>query len=515
MYHLSHQARIRPDAPALIMADGGAITTFAELNSASNRGAQLLRSLGLKRSDRFAIWSGSNQRYLEIAWAMQRSGLYMVMIPARLTVEDAAYIVNDSGASVVIVSVALGEKASIFANQAASDCPAARHIFSLCGEIAGLASWEAATAAMPAKEIADPSFGRPMIYSSGTTGPSKGVFMPLLDDPFDDMTNFLQVHQAKDVTPGSIFATTAPLYHSGPMWMSLSEQAMGATVLLFEKFDPEAVLAAIDRYKVERGQFVPTMFVRMLKLPQEVREHCDVSSIRLIMHAAAPCPVETMRAMIDWWGPVFVDLYSGAEGIGLTIITSAEWLRKPGSVGKSVGGRIIISGEDGNELPPGQEGVVYFETRSEFTYLGDPEKAKRAFHPTIPGAATLGDVGYVDAEGYLFLTDRLSFKINSGGNNIFPQEIEDLLIQHPAVRDAAVFGIPDEDMGELVKAVVESQPGFSPGVRLEAELLEFCRARLAIFKCPRSVDFTEQLPRDPSGKLYKRELRDLYRKERA
>lgn len=510
-YHLSHQARVRPDAPALIMAATGEVATFRELEDAANRAAQLLRQHGLQRGDRFAIWSGTNRRFLEIAWAMQRAGLFMVMIPARLTLEEAAYIINDSGVKVVIASAVLGERAAQLGDAAAAHLVNHPKVYSLCGSVAGLEAWEEATARMPAELIADPSFGRPMIYSSGTTGPSKGVVQPLFDNAFDDMSTFLQVHQAKDVLPGSVFATTAPLYHSGPMWMSLSEQAMGATVLLFEKFEPEGVLAAIDRYKVERGQFVPTMFVRMLKLPQEVRDTYDVSSLKLVMHAAAPTPTEAKRAMIAWWGPIFVDLYSGAEGVGMTVIDSHEWLRKPGSVGRTVGGRIIVADEDGNELPPGKEGVIYFADAKPFSYLHDEEKAKRAFHPKIPGAATLGDVGYVDEEGYLFLTDRLSFKINSGGNNIFPQEIEDLLIGHPKVHDVAVFGVPHEDMGEVVKAVVQPQPGDEGGPELAGELLEYCKAHLAIFKCPRSIDFMSQLPRDPSGKLYKRELRDAYR----
>jgi len=288
---------------------------------------------------------------------------------------------------------------------------------------------------------------------------------------------------------------------------------LGATVVVMERFDAERTLALIADRRVTHAQFVPTMFVRMLKLDPSVRESYDVSSLRCAIHASAPCPPQVKQQMIEWWGPILEEYYSGTEGMGATTISSAEWLAHPGSVGRPSGCTIHIVGDDGDELPPRSTGRVFFESDRHFEYLNDPEKT--ASVRDIHGWRTLGDVGHLDEDGYLYLTDRATFMIVSGGVNIYPQEIEDLLIAHPAVRDAAVFGVPNDEFGEEVKAVVEPSGTADPGPELEAALIAHCRQHLAHFKAPRSIDFVGELPRDPNGKMYKRQLRERYWADRA
>ncbi len=510
MTYPGHWSQSQPDAPAIIMAGSGERTTFAELEDAANRGAHLLRDLGLARGDRFVLWSGNNPRFLEIAWTMNRSGLYMVPVAAKLHAEEAAFIINDCAASVIIVDSTLPH-AQAFCERLETLCPNVRHAFAINGAPPGTRSWEAACAAMPATLIADPSPGRPMMYSSGTTGQPKGIRLPLVDGPFDAPPPFapLMAHRYGS-GPHTTFVLSAPLYHSGPLAMALAEQSLGATVLLFEQFDAQGMLRAIDTYRPERGQFVPTMFIRMLKLPPAVRERYDVSSLKVAIHSAAPCPVATKRAMIDWWGPVLEEIYGGTENAGSTMISSAEWLRKPGSVGRAAQGGIHVCDDDGNELPAGATGTVYFDCGAQFEYLGDAGKTAGARHPEHAGWSTFGDIGRVDEDGYLFLSDRRAFMIIAGGVNIYPQEAEDVLIAHPEVADVVVFGVPDPDMGEQVKAVVEPVNYTRAGPDFEAALIAYCRERLAGLKCPRSVDFERNLPRDDAGKIAKHALRSRY-----
>jgi len=502
-------AATQPDAAAIIMAGSGETVSFTELENAANQGAQLLRQLGLKRGDVFALWSGNNARYLEIAWAMRRAGVYMVPIAAKLNAEEVAYIVNDSNSRVVIVDAGLKHAEEFFA-RVAQLCPAVEHSFSLCANITGVQRWETTRAAMPATMIADPAIGQAMSYSSGTTGRPKGIKQPRPDTPFDAPPVFAPLMAARfKSTPRTSFILSAPLYHSGPLAMALAEQSLGACILLFEKFDAEEMLKSIERYRPVRGQFVPTMFIRMLKLPAEVRNRYDISSLKVAFHTAAPCPVDTKRAMIEWWGPIIDEMYGGTENAGSTFINSEEWLRKPGSVGKSPTSNIHICDDDGSELPTGSTGTVYFDTGAGFQYLNDPEKTARARHPQHPTWSTFGDIGHLDEDGYLFLSDRKAFMIISGGVNIYPQEAENLLLTHPEVLDAAVFGIPDPDMGEQVKAVIEPVNWSTAGPALEADLIAFCRSKLSTLKCPQSIDF-EKLPRDDAGKLAKKALRDRY-----
>jgi long-chain acyl-CoA synthetase len=509
MVHIRDWAVKMPDTPALIMAGSGETVTFAEMEAASNRGAHLLRSLGLKRGDAFALWSTNNARFHEITWTMQRSGLYMTPIASRLKAHEAAYIVSDCQARVLIVDATIGANAEELVRNAAELIPNVEKIYAIRGPLPGVERWEDACAKMPATPIADESSGRGMVYSSGTTGRPKGVRMPLVDQPIDAHP-YVFYEQMHPITPGTPYIANAPMYHVGTLMMSLSEMQLGATVVLLEKFDAELFLKTVDKYKAERAQFVPTMFSRMLKLPQDVRDKYDVSSLKLAVHSAAPCPVGVKAAMIEWWGPILIEMYGGTEAVGSTVITSEEWLKKPGSVGKGFHSTIHICDEAGDELPVGETGLIYFEGGADFTYFNDPEKTKGARNPKNPAWGTYGDIGRVDEDGYLFLSDRRAFMIISGGVNIYPQEAENVLVLHPKVSDVAVFGVPDADMGEQVKAVVQPANWADVGPDLEAELIAYCKTQLATLKCPKTIDFERELPRDITGKMMKRELRARY-----
>jgi acyl-CoA synthetase (AMP-forming)/AMP-acid ligase II len=348
-----------------------------------------------------------------------------------------------------------------------------------------------------------------MLYSSGTTGRPKGVKLPLPEDPAIAQTNTLvMVAMAFGLNADSIYLTPAPLYHAAPLRWSMTVQRIGGTVVLMRHFDAESVLAAIERYGITAGQFVPTHFVRMLKLPDDVRARYDHSTMKVAIHAAAPCPAPVKQAMIDWWGPIIWEYYAGSEGNGITMITSEQWLAHQGSVGKAISGILHICDEDGNDLPPRQEGLVYFEGGNPFTYHNDP--AKTAESHNLHGWSTLGDIGWMDEEGYLYLTDRKSFMIISGGVNIYPQEIENHLVTHPKVTDVAVIGAPHPDMGEQVVAIVQPADMATAGDALAQELEAYCREKLSGVKIPRRIDFRDELPRHPTGKLYKRLLRDEY-----
>ena len=508
---IDHWARETPDRIAIHMAGSGETVTFAELEAASNRSSHLLRRLNLNRGDVFAVWSTNNPRYLELCFAMQRAGLYLCPIASKLTAPEAAYIVRDSGARVLIIDAGIGAHGEDMARRLTELCPQVEHAFALCDDLPGLARWESETGPLPATPIADQSAGQTMSYSSGTTGQPKGVRRPLADHAFDGDDALQMMHRHVFRTePGTTFVATAPLYHTGPLHFVLTELKLGASVLVHEKFDAEQVLAGIERHRAVRGQFVPTMFTRMLKLPDAVRARYDLSSLCLAVHSAAPCPVAVKQAMIDWWGPVLFEIYGGTENAGSTMITSEEWLRRPGSVGKAMLGVIHVCGEDGAELQPGETGLIYFEGNAGFDYLNDAAKTRDSRHPQHATWATFGDIGHVDADGYLFLSDRRAFMIICGGVNIYPQEAENCLTLHPKVADVAVFGVPDPDMGEQVKAVVQPAAGALPGPALEAELIAWCKGQLASLKCPKSIDFAEALPRDPTGKMLKKALRESY-----
>jgi long-chain acyl-CoA synthetase len=507
MYTGTH-ARLRPLQPAFIMAASGEAVSYAELEARCNRLAHLLRKLGLKRLDHYAIFMENNSRYLEACGAGERSGLYFTCVNSYLTPSELAYIVNNSQSRVLITSVA---KLDV-AREALKECPK----LELCivadgesesGKIVGL---QDATRGLPKTPISDEKIGTAMLYSSGTTGRPKGILRPLPDQPPTEQLpifNFLQ--QLWHYREGMIYLSPAPLYHSAPQAAVNLAIRAGGTAIIMEHFDPERYLELIEKWGVTHTQLVPTMFSRMLKLPEQTRTHYDLSSLEIAIHAAAPCPAAVKEDMIKWWGPIIHEYYGATEGLGFTACDSEQWLAHRGTVGKVLLGDLHILDENMEPCAPGMPGTVWFKTATPFEYFSDPNKTREARSPD-GSMSTVGDVGYVDGDGYLYLTDRATFMIISGGVNIYPQECENLLITHPKIADAAVFGVPNADLGEEVKAVVQPMPGIQPGPDLAEELLSFCSQSLSRQKVPRSIDFEDELPRLPTGKLYKRLLRDRY-----
>jgi acyl-CoA synthetase (AMP-forming)/AMP-acid ligase II len=504
--HPSVIAQKTPDKTALIMAASGEKLTFRQLDERSNQGAQLFRKLGLKTGDAIAIFMENNLRFLEICWAAQRSGLYFTAISSRLTAGEVEYIVKDCGAKVLITGHTLAK----VAGETAPLIPGVK-LLMVGGTIPGYESYEKAADAMPVTPIADQVAGAAMLYSSGTTGRPKGVRQPLSGLPVDAPAPLIGLlTMLYGISDNSIYLSPAPLYHAAPLHYSMTSQRLGATVVVMEHFDAEAALQAIEKYKASASQWVPTMFVRMLKMPEETRLKYDVSSMKSAIHAAAPCPIEVKRKMIEWWGPVLHEYYAGTEGNGMCYVNSTDWLAHPGTVGKSLLSPVHICDENGNEVAVGEEGTIYFASAAQFSYYNDPKKTAESRHPKHPEWSTLGDVGKLDEEGFLYLTDRKAFMIISGGVNIYPQEAENLLITHPKVADVAVIGVPNEDFGEEVKAIVQPLDWNDAGPALAEELIAYCRASLSPIKCPRTVDFDRELPRHPTGKLYKRLIRDRY-----
>jgi long-chain acyl-CoA synthetase len=502
--HLEDVATRAPERPAVVMGRGGEAISFRELADRANRLAHLFRARGLERGSVVAIFMENNLRFLEVAWAAQQSGLYYTTINSHLTAEEAAYIVEDSGAAMLVTSAALAPTA---VDIKGTDQLA--HRLMVDGAVEGFDSYEAGVAEQPATALRDACEGDFMLYSSGTTGRPKGIQRPLTFAPLGEgIAGAVPFLQALGLGDGDTYLCPAPLYHSAPLAWSIGAHRLGATVVVMERFDPEDMLRLIATHGVTHAQMVPTMFVRLLKLPEDARAAADVSSLRAVVHAAAPCPVEVKRQMIDWWGPIIAEYYSATEGLGATFITSEEWLAHPGSVGRAMMGTAHILDDEGNELPPGETGTVWFEGGVPFEYHNDAEKTASAKDDR--GWATVGDVGYLDDDGYLYLTDRKTFMIISGGVNIYPQEAENVLVNHPKVMDVAVIGVPNADLGEEVKAVVQPVSWDDAGDQLAEELMEYCRQHLSSYKCPKSVDFERELPRLDTGKLYKRLLRDRY-----
>ena len=509
MYPGFHAAT-QPDKPAVVMGRSGETITYRELDQGSARLAQLLYARGLRPGDKIALLAENHPRYYEVYWAAIRSGLYITAVSWRLAPDEAAYIVNDCGATAFITT----------AQQAATAVPMLGLIpgcplrLMMDGASAGFESYEDAVQDYPAEPLAEQPRGEVMLYTSGTTGRPKGVKRPLSGRRIDDpgvigVSTLERMMLGMDET--SVYLCPAPLYHSAGLQWSIGAHELGGTVVLMEKFDAEEMLRLFERERVTHTQVVPTMLVRLLKLPEQTRRSYDVSSLTCVVHAAAPCPAEVKRQVIDWLGPIVSEYYAGTEGCGLTFISAAEWLEHPGSVGRPIIGIPRICGEDGTELAAGKTGLVYFERdESPFEYHGDPAKTRSSHHPEHPTWSTFGDIGYLDSGGYLYLTDRLAFTIISGGVNIYPAEIESCLIMHPKVADVAVFGLPDPEMGEYVHAVVQPAAGAGESPELAEELRGYMRERLAGYKVPRMVDFRGELPRAATGKLYKRQLREEY-----
>lgn len=501
--HPSVHARANPDKAAVILAETGEVLSYGALDAQSNRIAHFFRAQGLGQEDVVALMLDNHVGYYALTWGAQRSGLRYVCISSRLTQDETDYILENSGAKLLIVSASLADAAQALQSKIPH--------YATGGEISGWPTLEGAIADLPASPIADERAGVDMLYSSGTTGRPKGVKVPLPVDPAIDAPNSLVMLSAAafGLGPDSIYLSPAPLYHAAPLRWSMTIHRLGGTAVLMQKFDAAGALANIEKYRCTAAQFVPTHFVRMLKLPEAERARHDVSTMRTAIHAAAPCPIPVKQAMIDWWGPVLYEYYAGSEGNGMTFATSADWLAHKGSVGRALTGIVHIMGEDGeSELPVRAEGAVYFESETVFEYHDDPEKT--ASSRNSRGWTTLGDIGWLDDDGFLYLTDRKSFMIISGGVNIYPQEIENHLITHPKVADVAVVGGPHGEMGEEVIAVIQPHDMTDAGDALRAELDAFARTKLSGVKVPRRIDFLAELPRHDTGKLYKRLLRDAY-----
>ena len=504
--HPSIHARENPEKPAIVMADSGETISYGLLDARSNQGAHLLRAAGLRAGDCVAYHLENVNAFFELAWAAQRAGLYYACISTKLTADEAAYIIADSGAKALFCSAGLGD----VAHELRARAPGVA-AFSVGGAIEGFQPYEAARDAQPTTPIADESAGADLLYSSGTTGRPKGVRTPLTGASIDEPGGLVMLAAGVyQIRPDARYLSPAPLYHAAPLRWCMTVHRLGGTVVVMSKFDPERFLDLVERHRITDTQVVPTMFVRMLKLPADVRARYDVSSLRMAVHAAAPCPIPIKEQMIEWWGPIIHEYYAGTEGNGFCTLDAHAWLQKKGSVGKPLIGEVHICDDEGNELPIGADGTIYFAGASQFEYHNDPKKTAASRHPQHPDWSTLGDVGHVDEDGYVFLTDRKAFMIISGGVNIYPQELENLLVTHPRVADAAVFGVPNEEFGEEVKAVVQPLDWADAGEAFEAELMAFCRAHLSHIKCPRTIDFMAELPRHPTGKLYKRLLRDRY-----
>ncbi len=498
-----------PDKPAVINSATGATVSYRELDERSNQMAHLMYDAGLRRGDHCAIFMENDVRYFEVVWAAFRSGLYITTVNHSLSAEEAAYIVDNSESEIVVTS----NKLAAVATTLPAQCPRVRR-WLMTGDSPGVfEDYAAALAGYPKTILAEEPAGTIMLYSSGTTGRPKGILRPLPQGSIAETGSPVGALQQLIWGFGTdtVYLSTAPLYHAAPIGFTTGVHTNGGTVIMMPRFDVAGSLQAIQDYQVTHSQWVPTMFSRMLKTHKKDLSGFDLSSHQVAIHAAAPCPKGVKQQMFDWWGPILYEYYGGTELNGLTHVTPQDWLARPGTVGQAILGIIHICAEDGRELPAGEPGLVYFEMEQmPFKYLKDEAKTKGAQHPEHPNWSTLGDVGYVDEEGFLYLTDRASFMIISGGVNIYPQEIEDAMIMHPNVQDVAVVGVPDDEMGEAVKAVVQLIPGLEPSAAITEELIAYARGHIAHYKCPRSIDYEEELPRLPTGKLCKRILKERY-----
>ncbi len=502
-----HWARETPDKAAIIMAPSGHTVTYAELDEQANQLSHYLRHTGLVPGDHIAFSIENRAEFMIVLWGCHYAGLYYTALSTRLTTDEASYIVNDCGAKAFITTPG---KASV-ATRLAMTTPNVITRLSVGGDLAEHTSLESAIANQPRTPLVDRRETHDMLYSSGTTGLPKGITVQSTGDLLGTGDSVTQMAAALfGFDSNTVYLSPGPLYHAAPLRFCRAAHRVGGTVVVMERWDGEGALAAIEEHSVTCGQFVPTMFLRLLRLPEAVRNSFDISSLQTAIHAAAPCPAEAKEQMIEWWGPIIEEYYAGTEGNGLAYCNSEEWLTHRGTVGRAVSGTIHILDDHGNPVPVGEEGGVYFSGGGTFAYHGDPDKTAEAHRGD---KSTLGDIGRLDQDGYLYLTDRKAFTIISGGVNIYPQEAENVLSMHPSVVDVAVFGVPNTDLGEEVKAVV--QPTTMPANvnearELERALIAHCHDRLAKIKSPKTVDFRAELPRAATGKLYKRELKAEY-----
>lgn len=504
---LDVKAARTPGKPALIMGDTGEVVSFAQLNAGANAFARMLAGHGLTKGDRYSLLIENRPELLEAVWAGERSGLYYTALPTHLSAGEIAYIIQDSGAKLFVTT----SRSEALLTELRALLPDDLPCYSVEIQPAGYRPLSEGLAEHADTPMLPEATGRDLLYSSGTTGKPKGVLMPQIEAPYGSPKPFHTIFGKRyELDVDTVYLSPAPLYHAAPLRMTIAVIGLGGTAVVMSKFDPEKALALIERYQITHSQWVPTMFIRMLDLPNEMRARYDVSSMRCAIHAAAPCPVHVKRAMIDWWGPVIEEYYASTEGAGVCVVNSEEWLAHPGTVGRAVRGALHITDDNADDLPVGEVGDVYFETEAKFEYLNDP--GKTASITNKHGWITLGDVGYMDGDGYLYLTDRKSFMIISGGVNIYPQETENVLLTHPNVADVAVIGVPNSEMGEEVKAVVVLRDA---AVASAEDLIAFCRQSLSPVKCPRSVDFIDALPRSDTGKLLKAKLKDAYWKDHA
>ena len=505
MFHHRSYAAKTPEKPAYILGETSTVVTYEELEAQVNRCAHYFRDIGLQKGDTIALIMENNPYFFIVCCAAQNIGLLFTPISTHLIPPEIEYILQDSGAQLLATSK---KQSSLVAGLSTKETKL-RHRVMVQGCINGYESFEETIAKYPPTPVDDEIEGSAMLYSSGTTGRPKGIvpnveFNPLGVIPASGMA-IIHLYQLDDST---VFLSPAPLYHAAPLGFSLATLRTGGTVVIMEKFDPVVALSLVDKYKVTHSQWVPTMFIRMLKVPEAERSAYDVSTLKYAIHAGAACPVEVKEEMINWWGPIFFEYYSASEACALVAITSEEWLAHKGSVGRPVLGEAHILDDDGNELGPNQTGTIYFANALPFEYHNDPEKDKACRNDK--GWVTLGDMGYLDEEGYIYLEGRRVDLIISGGVNIYPQEVENVLVTHPKVKDAAVIGIPHEEFGEEVRGVVEPYSMQEAGSQLEQELIDFCRQNISKIKCPKRIDFVDDLPRTPTGKLLKRFLKERY-----
>ena len=494
-----------PERLAIVDPEG-TTWTFGELEQRSNQLAHGLRGLGLQRGDGVAIVLPNEVTFVELYLAAIQIGLYLTCINYHLTGPEIAYIVNDCEAKLLVMHERYADAASVAAENI--QVPLA-HRFAV-GNLPGFRPYTEMAVGQPTSRPDDRSPGTSMLYTSGTTGRPKGVRRPLPEgDPNDAAVTGSMLSMLFDIEPGEgVHLVAGPLYHAAPLAFGTSALHLGQTMVLMDRWTPEGTLRLIEQWGVSTSHMVPTMFHRLLALPDEVRAAADTSTLRSVIHAAAPCPVDVKRRMIEWWGPVIYEYYAATEGGG-AYVKPKDWLLHPGTVGQPFPGSTLkIFDDDGNELPAGEVGTVYMgNARGEFEYYKDEAKTRASRRN---GLFTVGDMGYIDPDGWLFLSDRKADMIISGGVNIYPAEIEATLLGHPEVADVAVIGVPDEEWGESVKAVVQPKDLSRASDEFAEELLAWCREHLARYKCPRSVDFRDELPRYPTGKLYKRLLRDEY-----